>query len=74
MAQVRDIVCGMDIDTETAADTTVYQDQTYYFCSSDCKRTFDQAPEKYLETLRDDSNVVIPVVPVLGTPPFTRPL
>jgi len=38
----------MDIDPQTAAGKSDYQGQTYYFCSSGCKRSFDKEPEKYL--------------------------
>ncbi|HXF61054.1 MAG TPA: YHS domain-containing protein [Caldilineaceae bacterium] len=50
MAQVRDVVCGMMVDTETAQHKSEYQGQTYYFCAAGCKRAFDQNPEKYLGT------------------------
>ena len=45
---VKDLVCGMDIDTATAAGTSEYKGQTYYFCSLGCKKSFDKDPEKYL--------------------------
>jgi Cu+-exporting ATPase len=45
---VKDVVCGMDIDPTTAAGTSEYNGQTYYFCSPGCKRSFDKDPEKYL--------------------------
>ena len=45
---VKDLVCGMDIEPETAAGTSEYSGQTYYFCSPSCKRSFDKEPEKYL--------------------------
>ena len=45
---VHDPVCGMDIDPATAAGTSEYRGQTYYFCSPGCKRSFDKDPEKYL--------------------------
>ena len=45
---VKDPVCGMDIDPATAAGTSEYKGQTYYFCSLGCKKAFDQEPEKYL--------------------------
>lgn len=48
MAQVRDVVCGMMVDSETAQHKSEYRGQTYYFCSSDCKRSFDQDPQMYL--------------------------
>jgi YHS domain-containing protein len=48
MAQVRDVVCGMTVDTETAEYTSQYRGQTYYFCSRDCKRAFDLEPQAYI--------------------------
>ena len=48
MAKAKDLVCGMDVDTETAAAKTVYKGETYYFCAPGCKKAFLQNPEKYL--------------------------
>ena len=45
---VHDVVCGMDIDPNTAAGKSEYKGQTYYFCSPGCKRSFDKDPEKYV--------------------------
>jgi YHS domain-containing protein len=45
---VVDPICGMEIDPKTAAGTSEYQGQTYYFCSLGCKRTFDQDPQRYI--------------------------
>ena len=45
---VHDPVCHMDIDPSTAAVTSEYKGQTYYFCSLGCKKSFDGNPEKYL--------------------------
>lgn len=45
---VHDPVCHMNIDAATAAGTSEYKGQTYYFCSPGCKKSFDQDPEKYL--------------------------
>ncbi len=47
---VHDVVCGMDIDPATAAGKSEYKGQTYYFCSTGCKRAFDKDPEKYVGT------------------------
>lgn len=44
----KDPVCGMDVTPETAAGTSEYKGQTYYFCAPGCKRSFDKDPEKYL--------------------------
>lgn len=45
----KDPVCGMEVDEKTAAATSVYQGQTYYFCARGCKKAFDDNPEKYLK-------------------------
>ncbi len=45
---VKDPVCGMEIDPETAAGKSEYKGQTYYFCAPGCKRSFDKEPEKYV--------------------------
>ena len=42
-----DPVCGMQINAHTAAASSVYQGQTYHFCSQACKAQFDQNPEQY---------------------------
>jgi Cu+-exporting ATPase len=38
----------MDIDPSTAAGTSEYKGQTYYFCSLGCKKSFDADPERHL--------------------------
>lgn len=45
---MKDPVCGMELTLETAEARSEYQGQTYYFCSLDCKETFDKDPEKYV--------------------------
>ncbi len=45
---VKDPVCGMDVDPNTAASKSEYKGQTYYFCSPGCKRDFDKDPEKFV--------------------------
>jgi Cu+-exporting ATPase len=45
----KDLVCGMDVETETAEWKSDYQGTTYYFCSPGCKRTFEKDPEKYVK-------------------------
>lgn len=44
-----DPVCKMKVDEKTAAATSVYNGQTYYFCAVGCKKVFDKDPEKYLK-------------------------
>jgi YHS domain-containing protein len=43
-----DPVCKMEVDEKSAAATSEYMGQTYYFCSPGCKAAFDKNPEKYL--------------------------
>lgn len=43
-----DPVCHMDVTYETAQARSEYDGQTFYFCSLDCKDTFDRDPEKYI--------------------------
>jgi len=45
---LKDPVCGMDVTFETAQARSEYEGQTFYFCSIDCKESFDQDPEKYI--------------------------
>ena len=34
-------------DPASAAGKSEYNGETYYFCSSGCKKTFDKNPEKF---------------------------
>jgi YHS domain-containing protein len=45
---VKDPVCGMSVDEKKATNKSVYQGQTYYFCSPGCKQSFDKEPQKYI--------------------------
>lgn len=47
MPAVKDVVCGMEIESKIAAAKSQYGCQTYYFCAPGCKKTFDREPEKY---------------------------
>lgn len=42
-----DPVCGMDVDEDQAAGNSRHEGQKYYFCSDECKRTFDADPAEY---------------------------
>ena len=44
---VTDMICGMQVVPETAAGSSVYKGETFYFCSAACKQRFDAAPERY---------------------------
>lgn len=44
----KDPVCGMQVEENKAAATSVYRGATYYFCAPGCKATFDKNPEKFV--------------------------
>jgi YHS domain-containing protein len=52
MAMQTDPVCKMNVDSQKATATSNYQGTTYYFCSQECKRKFDQQPMQYASTAR----------------------
>ncbi|HUF23424.1 MAG TPA: heavy metal translocating P-type ATPase [Vicinamibacterales bacterium] len=47
--KVKDVVCGMTIDPATAAGSSDYRGETYYFCGKGCKTKFDADPERFLQ-------------------------
>ncbi len=46
---IKDPVCGMMVDPETAEFKSIYQGITYAFCNVACKKSFDKKPERYLK-------------------------
>ena len=65
MTKVRDPVCGMDVDTETAISRKI-GDRTYYFCSQQCADVYT-APERELKAMKRRVAVtLIGVVAALG--------
>lgn len=47
MAKAKDPVCGMTIEEGDAVGTSEHAGKRYYFCSSDCKKEFDENPDDY---------------------------
>jgi Cu+-exporting ATPase len=47
MATQRDLVCGMQVEEESAAGRSEHEGRTYYFCSAGCKEKFDEGPQRY---------------------------
>ena len=47
MSRVKDPVCGMMIDPDTAPARVSFESREIYFCSEDCKRAFQADPEVY---------------------------
>ena len=46
-SKVVDPVCGMTIDRNEAADSLKHDKNTYYFCSSNCAKSFRDTPSEY---------------------------
>jgi Cu+-exporting ATPase len=42
-----DPICKMDVETASAELYSDYEGKRYYFCSPNCKQTFDANPEQY---------------------------
>jgi Cu+-exporting ATPase len=49
-----DPVCGMTVDTTTAAGRYDYQGKTYYFCAVSCLDKFKADPERFLKAAPAD--------------------
>lgn len=49
MASVKDLVCGMTVDTDRAAAKEEHQGETYYFCSRGCAERFRANPAQYVK-------------------------
>jgi Cu+-exporting ATPase len=45
---VKDPVCGMDIDPDTAHASEEFKGKTYHFCSASCHERFKADPERYV--------------------------
>ena len=43
----KDPVCGMQVNERQARLTAEHNGREYYFCSPDCKKKFEQDPERY---------------------------
>lgn len=53
--EVKDPVCGMDVDATKTHHHFTFQDKEYHFCNEKCLNKFKETPEKYLETKPDNS-------------------
>src|SRR5262245_46619798 len=45
---VRDPVCGMNVDPESAPASTEHNGESFYFCCNHCLNKFEANPEQYL--------------------------
>ena len=48
MALVRDEVCGIMVDSDTAPARSSYQGKMYYFCTVECRDQFESNPARYI--------------------------
>jgi len=44
-----DPVCKMEVNPASAAAQSEWGGQSFYFCSEECKRTFDANPQRYVD-------------------------
>jgi YHS domain-containing protein len=51
---VEDPVCGMTVNPTTAVKSD-FKGKTYYFCSLDDKKSFDESPAKYIKLEKKDT-------------------
>ncbi len=54
----RDPVCGMTVDPSAAKGQVEHTGKTYYFCSPQCARKFQQDPEQYLHKTSANPDLV----------------
>ncbi len=45
---VKDPVCGMEVEPQTAPASTIYAGHVYYFCAEGCKNQFEQDPGRFI--------------------------
>ncbi|MXO76165.1 heavy metal translocating P-type ATPase [Altererythrobacter aerius] len=60
--RVRDPVCGMQVDPQTAQDRHRLGETTYYFCSARCLDKFKADPDRYLNPPGTDPAVTNPAM------------
>ena len=54
MSLVKDPVCGMEVDTTSAAASAAHQGITYHFCSNACAVAFRADPARYADRERQE--------------------
>ena len=69
---VRDSVCGMDVNPDTAKFKADHAGKTYYFCSASCLGKFTTNPAAYLEQPKPDATLATGAVYVCPMCPEVR--
>jgi P-type Cu+ transporter len=68
-SQVKDPVCGMDVDAGAAKHRLEHAESTFYFCSSHCLEKFRTNPEQFLSGTRaEPSSHTNAPLPIINTP------
>ena len=53
-----DLVCRNDVNDSETRFFTEYDNNKYFFCSAECKRAFDDHPDRYIqERAKEDLNI-----------------
>lgn len=60
MATVTDPVCGMQVDSSQAAGQAIHNGKAYFFCSEECRKMFEQNPEKYVKDEPENAPIPLP--------------
>jgi len=63
MVKVKDPVCGMEFDSSQAEAQESYHGQAYYFCSEECRRTFDEDPREFIDNATGPESDLAPPSP-----------
>ena len=71
MAQVKDPVCGMMVDSDTAPARSAYQGRAYYFCSDVCLRQFESDRKRYVNATNLAESAPVEELEK-HEPPFTK--
>ncbi len=45
-----DPVCRMEVEPDSAAGTSEYKGQVYFFCCEGCREEFDAHPQQYVSS------------------------
>ena len=50
----RDLVCGMQVEEDSAPARSEYEGQIYLFCTEGCKDRFEENPGEFIERFRSE--------------------
>jgi YHS domain-containing protein len=48
-----DYICGTHVEEKKADFHFIFNEKTYYFCSTECKTAFEIDPQKIIDERRD---------------------